>query len=303
MPYVPPGSNTVQPIAIPIGKTHQVAEGIPISEKREGPSAGRHGATSLPSDGGHASSSIPLSFSLRSNEDVPTPRASDSTVSDSTASASAREAIMIPAVDPTQAEPLTGRKSQQDHNGITLDSLASALASSSLSTSPEASMAASTSSAASTPPLEESSRSLHQSSPAASSVVSLPEQEEHQHIEDVKHSNSDSSLSANRSDSQVNSDTALVGKRAGEVEEEDTEDESRKVAGDIESKPTGMIDSHYTEATVGTVVMPVSTDAERDPFTLYREGIYAYTVSWSVSEPSSAFLKAAATKSPGADAA
>ncbi|WVF67215.1 hypothetical protein IAT40_001963 [Kwoniella sp. CBS 6097] len=280
MPYVPPGSDTVQPIAIPIRKTHQMAEGTSAVDTTDEDASERHRASSLPVDEG-SSNPLPLSLSLRTDEEVPTPKASDSTVSDSIAGAAAIESAMDPTfANAASAEPpapqRSGSQSQHEYNGITLDSLSSALASSSLSTSPKAFLAASSSSAASTPPLEESSRSLHQSSPAASSIVSLPEQEEHQHIEDVKHSNSDTSLSANRSDTQLNTDSGMVGKMEGEAEEDDTEDEGRKIAGDIETRPIAASAGNQ-DAIAGTVLVPVPTDAERDAFTLYTEGLYAYT--------------------------
>ncbi|WVQ94809.1 hypothetical protein IAU59_001892 [Kwoniella sp. CBS 9459] len=271
MPYVPPGGNTVQPIAIPISKAHQIAEGLPISYTE---SADRHRATSLPI-AEESSSSIPLSsLSLRESEDVLTPRAPDAIASGPTA---APEASMLASTEiPQPQRRQSGSQSQQQLNGITLDSLSTALASSSLSTSPKAFLSASASSVASTPPLEDSSRSLHQSSPAASSIVSLPEQEEHQHIDNVKHSNPDPSLMANRSDPQLNNQAEVAEKISGEVEEEDTEDEGRKIAGDIETKPATLT-SGASEAIDGTAWIPVPTAAERDALTVYTAELYAYT--------------------------
>ncbi|WRT68826.1 uncharacterized protein IL334_005806 [Kwoniella shivajii] len=175
MPYIAPGSMQVQPIAVPISKVHQLAEG---------------------------------KVSSTSNDDVSTPKPSDS------------------SSDLSQPTDLIST-AESDSNGLSLDSLTSQLASSSIH------------STSSTPPLEESSRSQHQSSPAASSVVSLPEQGDG-YLDEVKTPKSDTSL-----------------KRLADDEEE----EGKKVAGELQTQAA------------------VTQEMENDALAAYRERLYAYTHS------------------------
>ncbi|WWC91462.1 uncharacterized protein L201_006408 [Kwoniella dendrophila CBS 6074] len=208
MPYIPPGSNQIQSISIPIHKTHQLAvDNIPKDIRPE-------------------------------EEEIHTPKPSDMDNMNT-------QSINIP------------QKEKED----SIDSLNSAL------------LATSLYSTSSTPPLEHdhdhhhiehredicqssSSSSIrdiqYTSSPADSSVISLPEQDQDNENSQVKTSRSDSSLR----------------RRQTELNDEDESEEGKKVAGE-----------DITSEIVDPAVQKIHVNHEevKNAVTLYKEAIYAYT--------------------------
>ncbi|WWC73336.1 uncharacterized protein I206_107303 [Kwoniella pini CBS 10737] len=190
MPYIPPGTNQIQPISIPIEKTHQLAldkipKDIPPNPSNEGGSP-----------------------------KTPRPAENDET----------NHAVKIP---PSKES--------------SIESISSAIAATSLY------------SYKSTPPLEdedeyeEGIKTQNLSSPATSSVISLPEQ---QQDDKVKTSRSDSSLR----------------RRVNEVDQEEVEEEEEKKVAGEEVEPSTLEDKPNT-----------TISEDKTAFDLYRQGLYAYT--------------------------
>ncbi|WVR09259.1 hypothetical protein IAU60_006324 [Kwoniella sp. DSM 27419] len=210
MPYVPPGSDRVQPIAIPIERTHQLAEGslVPFTERHQ-----------------HQQPQPHLS---RSHDDTLTPRLNGVTGQRRNTDAG------MQGYSPFQPTHDSGAASSVD-----LDTINRSLASTSLAGS-----------TTSTPPLEpyadgydegHSTKSLPRSSPATSSVISLPEQKEGQDPH-------------------------------ARLDDED-DDEGRKVAGEPES-PLG---GQTVDAKEIPVIDPLGLASGDDAYALYKQGLYAYT--------------------------
>ncbi|KAK6904498.1 hypothetical protein L486_03035 [Kwoniella mangroviensis CBS 10435] len=198
MPYLPPNSDQVQPIAIPISKTHQlIIDNIPESD-----------------------SSDP-----RTSEDIHTPKPDNHP-----------DAITIPTKESS------------------VDSITSGMTSTSLYSNIP------------TPPLDHEQDKLvdasnNTSSPAASSIFSLPEQEQDQGNINVKTSRSDSSL--RRRQNEIN-----------EVMEEE-EEEGKKVKGeDVVQSDTDTNSNTNSKTDLSSMV---DREEDRNAFAVYRQGLYAYT--------------------------
>ncbi|WVW79143.1 hypothetical protein I302_101109 [Kwoniella bestiolae CBS 10118] len=209
MPYIPPNSNQIQPIAIPISRTHQLAiDNIPTS-----------------------TSTSTATSNESSESDIHTPRPDES---------SQNQSQPIPVSAPSKES--------------SVDSITSGMTSTSLYSNIP------------TPPLEhyDSGRSIgDRTSPAASSVISLPEQDQDQDQANVKTSRSDSSLR----------------RRQQEVNEAEEEEEGKKVSGEdvVQSDLDTNVDVDV-DTTLNANPNTISiSDEDRTAFDLYRQGLYAYT--------------------------
>ncbi|WWC64275.1 uncharacterized protein I303_106885 [Kwoniella dejecticola CBS 10117] len=216
MPYIPPGSNQIQPIAIPIERTHQLAlDRIPKDLAPD------------PSNSADASD-------LSNGNEEGSPNTPRPVENDGMSSAAAAESI--------------NKRSPTKEDSI--ESLSSAIAATSLYSN------------ISTPPLdeydpedEEGSKTRNHSSPATSSVISLPEQNDKD--DNVKTSRSDSSL--RRRVNEVND---------VEAEAEAEEEEGKKVAGE---------DAQQQHSKMEGLTQGSTRTQEQNAFDLYRQGLYAYT--------------------------